>query len=128
VFGNDDWLTIQWPGLVKFSPTIGPARALPKFRLLQQDGAPCHMSYAAFEWLEQRYHVLRAWPLNSPDLSPIEMCWAILKRGVTLRNPQTLDDHRDVLHDVWSGILQASIDRLCRSFQGRLRMCLDRGS
>jgi hypothetical protein len=26
-----------------------------------------------------------------------------------------------VLHDVWSGIRPASIDRLCRSFQGRLK-------
>jgi hypothetical protein len=60
--------------------------------IFQQEGAPCHMSHTILDCLEQRFHVLRAWPRDSPDLSPIEMFWAILKRGVTLRNSQTLND------------------------------------
>jgi hypothetical protein len=40
--------------------------------IFQQDGAPCHMSQKAVDWIEANCDVLSDWPANSPDLSPIE--------------------------------------------------------
>jgi transposase len=56
-----------------------------------QDGAPCHKSKVVMSKLkemEKEFKVLD-WPGNSPDLNPIENCWAYMKaqlkkaKGVT---------------------------------------------
>ena len=45
-----------------------------------QDGAPCHRSKVVSEWFRQRPNItLIDWPGNSPDLNPIENCWAWMK-------------------------------------------------
>jgi transposase len=93
----------------------------------QQDDAPCHMSQESLDWLEESADVLSGWPANSPDLSPIELCWAILKKAVSAEHPDTLPRLREVLHDAWAGIRQSSIDKLCLSFKNRLMLCKDRG-
>jgi hypothetical protein len=94
--------------------------------IFQQDGAPCHTSQESLNWLEESVDVLSGWPANSPDLSPIELCWAILKKAVSAENPSTLSSLRDILQDAWAGIQQTSIDKLCMSFKNRLILCKDR--
>jgi hypothetical protein len=94
--------------------------------IYQQDGASCHVSSKALDWLEESCDVLQSWPAHSPDLSPIELCWAILKQGVSVLNPKTLDQLRDVLTKVWTAIPLNSIDQLLRSFRSRLIICRDR--
>ena len=45
----------------------------------QQDGAPCHTARVVkrlFE--EQDIQLICPWPGSSPDLNPIENCWAVL--------------------------------------------------
>jgi hypothetical protein len=79
------------------------------------------------DWLEAVCNVLTGWPANSPDLSPIELCWAILKKVVAVLNPQTLAELATALETAWDGILPETIDKLCKSFQTRLAMCRDRG-
>ena len=45
-----------------------------------QDGAPCHRSKVVSEWFRERPNItLIDWPGNSPDLNPIENCWAWMK-------------------------------------------------
>ena len=41
-----------------------------------QNGAPCHKSRNYFEGKGIK---VSCWPGNSPDLSPIENCWSIMK-------------------------------------------------
>jgi hypothetical protein len=93
--------------------------------IFQQDGAPCHMAQKTLDWLEECCDVLHGWPANSPDLSPIELLWAILKKIVSRLNPNTLDDLREHLKYAWASIPMTTINRLCGSFRKRLTMCFN---
>jgi hypothetical protein len=95
--------------------------------IFQQDGAPCHTSAAAIEWLEHECDVIPDWPANSPDLSPIELLWAIMKRIVWKLRATTIPDLKRALQVAWDLIPQSTIDALCLSFQSRLEICLDQG-
>jgi hypothetical protein len=94
--------------------------------IFQQDGATCHTTPTVIDWLESSCDVLQRWPANSPDLSPIELCWAILKKHVTLENPKTLDELRASLVRAWDSIPQHSINSLCKTFRMRLEKCRER--
>jgi hypothetical protein len=53
-----------------------------------QDGAPCHKAkvvMAKLREMEDEFHVMD-WPGNSPDLNPIENCWAYMKSKLKM-NP-----------------------------------------
>jgi transposase len=94
--------------------------------IFQQDGASCHTAQVTVDWLGECCDVLADWPANSPDLNPIELLWAILKRAVRAVNPQTIDVLKRVITEAWARISQRSIDHLCQSFQKRLELCRDR--
>lgn len=55
---------------------------------LQQDGTPCHTAHTVKDWLAaNEVECIPDWPANSPDISPIEDLWAIMKGR--LRNEDT---------------------------------------
>jgi transposase len=60
--------------------------------IFQQDGAACHTSAKSLERLEENCDLIVNWPSNSPNLSPIELLWAILKRIVNKFAPQTIEE------------------------------------
>jgi transposase len=91
--------------------------------IFQQDGAPCHTSQKALDWIEQYCDLLSGWPANSPDLSPIELLWAILKHAVAALRPETVAQLKEVLQEAWDTISQEVIDSLCASFPRRLTLC-----
>jgi hypothetical protein len=94
--------------------------------IFQRDGAPCHTSEISMEWLEENCDLIVDWPANSPDLSPIELLWAILKRIVYSFAPKTLAELKQVLAHAWDSIDQSTIDKLCTTFRARLQRCLER--
>ncbi len=56
-----------------------------------QDGAPCHRSKIVSSWFKERPNIqLIDWPGNSPDLNPIENCWAWMKDQLTDCNATSL--------------------------------------
>ncbi len=61
----------------------------------QQDGAPAHTSKATKSYLEaSNIELLRPWPAQSPDLSPIENAWALLQRRMDKLCISTYEDFK----------------------------------
>jgi hypothetical protein len=59
--------------------------------VFQQDLAPCHTAHSVQTFFKDHKIQVLKWPGNSPDLSPIENLWGILKErfgrlGVTTKN------------------------------------------
>ena len=51
-------------------------------RILQQDNAPCHTATRVKSYLANQRIKYLVWPACSPDLSPIENFWDLLKREI----------------------------------------------
>jgi len=50
--------------------------------IFQQDNAPCHTSKYTISTIEEEGVEILKWPAHSPDISPIEKIWSILKNRV----------------------------------------------
>ena len=71
----------------------------------QQDGASCHTAKKSIAEINLTFNnKLDFWPANSPDLSPIENIWSILKEKLHERKHQTLDDLKKHLIFLWNRI------------------------
>jgi hypothetical protein len=78
------------------------ARRQPKRWCFQQDGDSAHTSRHTSAWFaKQSPHigVLQGWPANSPDLSPIENVWALLKHRIAVRAPRSLEGARKIAQE-----------------------------
>jgi hypothetical protein len=90
----------------------------------QQDNAPAHRP--SLRQLLRSYLVVN-WPARSPDLSPIEMMWAIVKRRLRGRRFRNADELFAAIKAEWEAIPQATIDNLCSSFKARCQVCKNLG-
>lgn len=69
--------------------------------VFMQDGAPCHTAKASINCLNTLNVEDLPWPSNSPDLNPIENCWAYLKLKVYSRTNSTIEELKKNIEDVW---------------------------
>jgi hypothetical protein len=67
-----------------------------------QDGAPCHTAQKTIEFIRDRCLLLPGWPPNSPDLNPIELLWAIVKKKLQKADYHTLDGLERAAREVHS--------------------------
>ncbi len=77
---------------------------LPSKRLFQQDNAKPHTAAITTAWLHSGRVRVMNWPACSPDLSPIENIWRILKRKIRQRQPQTLQQLETYIRQEWDQI------------------------
>ena len=65
--------------------------------IFQQDNATCHTSHESRSTIDILFNEnIIDWPPNSPDLSPIENVWSILKEKLSKTKIKNLDDLRDL--------------------------------
>ena len=93
--------------------------------IFQQDGAPAHTAAVTQTWLQTNFpsHWGKdVWPPNSPDMSPIENLWGILKEKINFANPQpsNLDQLKNTILKAWSEISPETLENLIRSMPDRI--------
>ena len=91
--------------------------------ILQQDNARPHVARVCQDFLANNNIAPLAWPLYSPDLTPVEHMWDELDRRVRKRrNPlATLAQLRNALIDEWNNIPMRTVNALVNSIQRRIR-------
>ncbi len=75
-----------------------------RLHLFQQDNAKPHTAAITTAWLHSRRVRVLNWPACSPDLSPIENIWCILKWKICQRWPQTLQQVETYIRQEWDQI------------------------
>lgn len=115
----------------KGSPTT--VKLLPKMSeaIFQQDGAPAHSAARTQQWCQSHLPAFwekGVWPGNSPDLSPIENLWGIMKDELSKMEPATTEDGlvRN-LRKVWLSISAETLDNLVCGMPERMRECIRQG-
>ena len=89
-------------------------------RTLMQDGARCHWRGDVIQYLQRkRVRFINDWPPHSPDLNPIEKVWAVMKLRVGRLHVATKGELRSAMQQVWDGLSQAEVDRICWGAWGR---------
>ena len=92
--------------------------------LFQQDNACCHKSRESLDAIEVIFGKNKIWwPPNSPDLSPIETVWAIVKQELTKRKNNNLEDLRNNLIDIWSRFPDELCEKIVGEFDDKIRIC-----
>ena len=99
--------------------------------LFQQDGAPCHTAVSTMRRLRDNgIAVLPNWPANSPDLSPVEQIWAIMKRYILqrfgMRTPLSLAQLEEAVFDAYNRIGWRTVAILTMSAKYCIRACIER--
>ncbi len=88
--------------------------------IFQQDNAKPHSAHITKSWLRRKRVRVLDWPACSPDLSPIENVWRILKRKMRQRRPRTVAHLKTCLQEEWDKITPETLHHLVSSVPKRL--------
>src|SRR5688500_10161368 len=94
--------------------------------IFQEDNAPPHRAkIAAAAQEESRLQVL-PWPVQSPDLSPIENRWQDVKRKLYshAKKPKNLPELERAMKRAWKAIPMDCIQGLVDSMPQRIEACI----
>jgi transposase/Zn/Cd-binding protein ZinT len=89
--------------------------------LFQQDNARPHKAKSTMEFLTKNKVPVMDWPPYSPDLSPIENIWHIMKMRVKKVNTKTIPQLMRAIINVGNGIEIKVINNLIDSMPGRMK-------
>uniref|UniRef100_A0A9J7WZK0 Tc1-like transposase DDE domain-containing protein n=1 Tax=Cyprinus carpio carpio TaxID=630221 RepID=A0A9J7WZK0_CYPCA len=88
--------------------------------IFQQDNAKPHSAHITKSWLRRKRLRVLDWPACSPDLSPIENVWRILKR------PKTVEKLEACIRQEWDNIPIPKLEQLVSSVPRRLQTVIKR--
>ena len=94
--------------------------------LFQQDNARLHSAQVTTAWLCRCSVCVFDWSACSPDLSPIENVWRILKRRIRQWRPRTFEQLKFCIHLEWAKILLAKLQQLISSVPKWLQSIIQR--
>lgn len=89
--------------------------------IFQQDNAPCHCSKKTKQWFSTNKIPLLDWPPQSPDLSPIENLWTILKRKVAAHKTPSKKVLKEVIFKEWQNISSDICHKLVATMPNRIK-------
>lgn len=96
--------------------------------VFQQDNARPHTSKYSITALKNLgINFLASWPPHSPDLSPIEIIWAIMGQRVEKYRPKDIISLKEILFYVWNNLSFQTINALIESFPKKLNQCIING-
>ncbi len=72
--------------------------------VFQQDNVKPHTTAITTAWLRSRRVRVMNWLACSPDLSPIENIWSVIKRKIRQRRPRTLQQLEAYIRQEWDQI------------------------
>lgn len=94
--------------------------------ILQQDNAPIHKAKLVTKYLKDANVNVLTWPPQSPDLSPIENLWSLLKYRIAEKAPRNLAQLRCYITDIWSQISASECEKYTHSLPTRLARMSER--
>ncbi len=135
------WVRVAWaaytsgkaPSMLKGYPSSRTTYAPSRRRLFQ--GRPCifqhdnarpHTASITTSWLRRRRIRVLKWPACSPDFSPIENIWRIIKRKMRQRRPKTVEQLEACIRQEWDNIPIPKLEQLVSSVPRRLQTVIKR--
>ncbi len=94
--------------------------------VFQQDNAKPRTAAITPAWFRSRRVRVLNWPACSPDLSPIENIWCIIKWKIRQRRPWTLQQLETYIRQEWDQIQTPKLQKLITSMPRRLQTVLKR--
>lgn len=88
--------------------------------ILQQDNAPIHTAKIVTEYLKNQHAHVLEWPPQSPDLSPIENVWDLLKSRIAAKEPRNINELKSCIKDVWENITSEECRKYTLSVPDRI--------
>ncbi|GFY08249.1 transposable element Tcb2 transposase [Trichonephila clavipes] len=94
--------------------------------IFMDDNAPCHRAVLIDDFLETENIQRMSWPVNSPDLNPIEYVWYILGRQIAALShpPSSVTELKRALQEAWNRLSPQLIHHLIASMVNPCAACL----
>ncbi len=89
--------------------------------IFQHDNARPHTASITTSWLRRRRIRVLKWPVCSPDLSPIENIWCIIKRKMRQIRPKTVEQLEACIRQEWNNIPIPKLEQLVSSVPRRFQ-------
>jgi hypothetical protein len=107
---------------------IPEIQAAPFQAIYQQDNAPAHKKREVMAFLNAQEFETLKWPPQSPDLSPIEWVWNVLKMKIKAMNPRPRGKSAivEVVLKLWDEFEDEMRIKIVDTFQRRLEQCVAR--
>ncbi len=108
-------------------PEMDFSAALGRRLVFQQDNAKPHKTPQVLEYLANWGYEVIDWPPQSPDLSPIENIWNVMKMRMKALQPRprTKANMRDAMMQIWDELEPELLVKIVGSFRERLNLCIE---